>query len=75
MVATVGTINMDFRSLYLHFECGAWLYGCEDTIQEIKEDMLHTLDVCREIKLEAVKSRPFIVGLLQSILRLFAPML
>ena len=75
LVATVGTINMDFRSLYLHFECGAWLYGCEDTIQEIKEDMLHTLDVCREIKLEAVKSRPFIVGLLQSILRLFAPML
>lgn len=74
-VATVGTINMDFRSLYLHFECGTWLYGCKETLLEIKSDMLSTLDVCREITLESVKNRHFVVRLLQSVLRLFAPML
>jgi len=74
IVATVGTINMDYRSLYLHFECGTWLYHC-DVIKDIKEDVMHTLDVCREIKLEAVKNRHWAIRLSQSVLRLFAPML
>lgn len=74
VVATVGTVNMDFRSLYLHFECGAWLYGC-DAIEDIKNDVLETLDVCREIRLDTVKKRHWIIKLLQSVLRLFAPML
>lgn len=74
VVATVGTINMDFRSLYLHFECGTWLYGC-DAVQEIKEDVLHTLKDCREIDLDSVKNRHWVIRFMQGLLRLFAPML
>ncbi|MBE6541622.1 MAG: cardiolipin synthase [Ruminococcaceae bacterium] len=36
-VATVGSVNLDYRSLYLHFECGVWMYGC-DCIKDIKSD-------------------------------------
>lgn len=74
VVATVGTVNMDYRSLYLHFECGAWMYQC-DAISDIKEDMLKTMEVSREIPLEFCKSRNMVVRSVQSILRLFAPML
>ncbi|MFW5976728.1 MAG: cardiolipin synthase, partial [Bacillota bacterium] len=50
----VGTINMDYRSLYLHFECGVWLYDC-NVIGEIKDDFLKTLEVSREITVEDLK--------------------
>ena len=36
-IAVVGTINMDFRSLYLHFECATYLYRCE-AIKDIRQD-------------------------------------
>ena len=52
--ATVGTINLDYRSLYLHFECGCWLYNT-DSIKQIKEDFHKTLDVSIPITLETLK--------------------
>ena len=36
--ATVGSVNLDYRSLYLHFECGLWMYKT-DSIADIKKDM------------------------------------
>lgn len=74
VVATVGTINMDYRSLYLHFECGAWMYQC-DVIADIKEDMMRTLEDCREITVEFCRSRNIFIRGTQSILRVLAPML
>lgn len=74
VVAAVGTINLDYRSLYLHFECGAWLYKCE-AVEEIREDVEHTLEDCREITLDFCKDRNIVVRIFQSVLRLFAPML
>lgn len=50
-IATVGTINLDYRSLYLHFECGVWLYRSEAVLQ-IKEDALSIFGQCREIRWE-----------------------
>jgi len=35
--AAVGSVNLDYRSLYLHFECGAWMYGT-DCIPDIRRD-------------------------------------
>ena len=35
--AAVGSVNLDYRSLYLHFECGAWMYGT-DCIPELRRD-------------------------------------
>ena len=48
-VATVGTTNMDYRSLYLHFECGVIMYE-SSAVAEVKEDFLRTLCECHEVK-------------------------
>lgn len=47
-IATVGTTNMDFRSLYLHFECGVCVYDTP-TVAAVKEDYLKTLENCQEM--------------------------
>lgn len=72
-IATVGTINMDFRSLYLHFENGVYLYKTK-TVADIKADMLHTMNVSESITYEMTeKGRAF--GIVRAILRLFAPLM
>lgn len=71
--ATVGTTNLDFRSLYLHFECGVWMYG-NKAVMEVKEDFLKTLEACQQITAKDCKcSIP--MRLFQDIMRLFAPLL
>ncbi|MDR0472595.1 MAG: cardiolipin synthase [Treponema sp.] len=72
-VATVGTSNLDFRSLYLHFECGVWMYKTE-SVNAVKEDFLAALPVCREITLGDC-SRNAAQRIFQDILRLFAPLM
>lgn len=72
-LAIVGTVNMDFRSLYLHFECGACLYRTE-SVSAIKEDFLDTLTHCRPITEKDCRPNP-IVKLLQDICRIFAPLM
>jgi len=70
----VGTINMDYRSLYLHFECGVWMYKSRSVI-EIRDDFLNTLKLCRQITLEDVKNIKWYKSLGRSVLRVFAPLL
>jgi len=72
-VASVGTANLDFRSLYMHFECGAMLYNT-DSVLSVRDDFLKTLEVCREITAEDCKTNIF-VRIFRSILRLFAPIM
>lgn len=72
-VATVGTTNLDFRSLYLHFECGVWMYGTP-SVMEIKRDYLETLESCQRITLEDCQNNP-LVRLFQEVLRVFAPLM
>ncbi len=72
--AVVGTINLDFRSLFLHFECAVWMYR-SDAVFDVKDDFLNTLDSSREI---TVKSLPRPHGLKRfflTILRIFAPLM
>ena len=73
-VATVGTINFDYRSLYLHFECGVWMYKTKSVMQ-IKEDYLNTLDKCMTITLEDCKHVKLFNKILTAILRVFAPLM
>ena len=47
-IAMVGTINMDYRSLVHHFECGVWMCGTE-CIKDIRDDIDSTLRVCDPI--------------------------
>lgn len=72
-IATVGTINLDYRSLYLHFENGIFLYDC-DTVLDIKRDILNTLKDCNRITESMCKKNMFF-QLLQGIMRIFAPLL
>lgn len=72
-IATVGTTNLDFRSLYLHFECGTWFYG-SGAVTQAKEDFLETLAVCQPILETDCKANP-VVKLIQDVLRLFAPLM
>ena len=72
--ASVGTINMDFRSLYLHFECGTFLYKTE-CVMQVKEDALETFAVSKQISLEECENKNFFFQLFLSFLRLFAPLL
>ena len=72
-IATVGTTNLDFRSLYLHYECGTVLYKCS-SVMEVKEDFMQTLHLCQPIT-EQECSANLMLRLLQDILRLFAPLM
>ena len=71
--ATVGTINMDYRSLYLHFENGIYLEDVSE-IKTIKKDVINTLKVSRLISLKEAKPN-IIFGIWQSVLRVIAPLL
>jgi len=72
--AVVGTINMDYRSLYLHFECGVWLYQTHSVL-EVKEDFLSTLEQCQAVTVEDCRAVKWYKRLGRSILRAFAPMM
>ena len=73
-IAVVGTINMDYRSLYLHFECGVLMYGCP-IIGGIRDDAIATFAVSHEVHLRDRNKGPvlnFLGALLDSVLRVFA---
>lgn len=73
-VAVVGTINMDYRSLYLHFENGVWMYR-NQAVMDVKADFEETLEYCEKITMEFCAGRRLPVRMMQSVLRLCAPML
>ncbi len=72
-IATVGTINMDFRSLYLHFECGTFLYGCK-AVLDVKKDMEECFPQCHQVSLGDCR-QGLIGNLLTSVLRVLAPLM
>ena len=73
-VAVIGTINLDYRSLYLHFECAALLYGA-GVIDAMKEDAVQTLSESKEILLDGNGKRRFASELFDAVLHLFAPLM
>lgn len=72
-VATVGTINMDYRSLYLHFENGVFMYK-NDAVMQLKHDMEKTFEISQRITKEMCQGN-LRKTLTQSVLRLLAPLL
>lgn len=72
-VATVGTVNMDFRSLRLHFECGVWMCGSR-AVSQVREDFDETLARCTRMA-ESDCRKGTLGRLLGSILRLLAPLM
>lgn len=72
-IAVVGSSNLDYRSLYQHFECGVVLYGCA-TIADAQNDYLTTLELCRPVT-EKDCARRLLGRVWQEILRLFSPLM
>ena len=70
-VASIGTSNLDYRSLYLHFENNVILYRCA-AVKQMAADFQEMFPLCREMT-EAYRSAPLRIW--QCILRLFAPLL
>lgn len=70
-IAVVGTINLDFRSLYLHFETGTLLYYHPE-ILKIKEDFLQSEHLSRKISSTDIRRKGF-ERLIDVVLRLLAP--
>ena len=73
-VGVVGTINLDYRSLSHHFECGTWI-AYSNALQDIKKDFIQTMMISEEITLKKCKKISYLSKLFSSILGLFAPLL
>lgn len=72
--AVVGTINLDFRSLYLHFECASYFYK-HPVVAEVETDFKRTLEKCREITVADCHNYLFIKRFAGKALRLAAPLM
>lgn len=72
--AIVGTINMDFRSLYLHWECACYMYKTA-CVADIENDFSDTLKKCQQITLEDVKKFSVFEKVVGSILKILAPLM
>ena len=73
-MATCGTINLDYRSLYHHFENGCFMADC-DAVQDIRNDLYETMKECREVTEKYRTGRSAYLRLGQLFMRLFAGLL
>lgn len=72
--AVVGTINLDYRSLYLHHECAVWMHGT-DCVNDIRDDFLATQEKCRQVTVGSMKKIPAWKRMFLVLLRIFAPLM
>lgn len=72
--AVVGTINLDYRSLYHHFECAAYMYNTS-CIADIENDFNETLKKCSVVTKETIKNESKRLKLLGLIIKGFSPLL
>ena len=72
--ATVGTINLDYRSLYHHFECATYLYRT-DSVLAIEEDFQATKAKCHQVTVADVENLPFYQKALGLLAKLVAPLM
>ena len=73
-IAAVGTINLDFRSLYLHFENGCLFYDCP-AVADLKTDFDELFEISREVTGKYSAKQNVAVRGVQCILRLFSPLM
>ncbi len=72
--AVVGTINLDYRSLYHHFECATYLYKTP-CISEIRRDFLETQEKCRLVTQDSIQNEKLSYKLMGSIMKFIAPLM
>lgn len=72
--SVVGSINMDYRSLYHHFECATYMYGTR-CIEDIKSDYKDTLAKCQQVTYESIKNDKWYIKLIGKVLKFVAPLI
>lgn len=72
--AVVGTINLDFRSLYLHFECAAYIWK-NPVVYDIEEDYQNTLTKCQQVTLDDYYNISVLSRIAGRVLRFIAPLM
>ncbi len=72
--AVVGTVNLDYRSLYWHYECSAYLYKVP-AIKDIVEDFLKTQEKCEQVSRESIKEIGLFYKIGGYVLKLVAPLM
>ncbi len=72
--AVVGTINLDYRSLYHHFECAVYLYKVP-VLADIREDFRLTQEKSQRITMEDVKNQSALTRMTGALLKVFAPLM
>lgn len=72
--ATVGTINLDYRSLYHHFECATYMYRTT-CIPSIEGDFNNTLSKCRRVTFKTIKKEKLSYKIMGSLLKFIAPLM
>ena len=72
--AVVGTINLDYHSLYHHFECATYLYRTA-CISEIEADFQETLRKCRRVTPETIANEKLSLKIRGRLLKLVAPLM
>ena len=70
----VGTINLDYRSLYHHFECATYMYRA-DCIADIEADFQSTLAACAPVSMQTLRKEPLRRRLMGPALKVIAPLL
>lgn len=70
----VGTINLDYRSLYHHFECAAYCYNC-NCIADIEKDFQETLLKCRKVTRKTIWQNYPTLKFLSFFVKIIAPLL
>lgn len=70
----VGTVNLDYRSLYLHFECGVLMYR-PPMLADIKADFFGILEVSQEISYIQCRNVSWPRKIARGLLKVFAPMM
>ncbi|MGL5978893.1 MAG: cardiolipin synthase [Erysipelotrichaceae bacterium] len=74
LYATIGTVNLDYRSLYYHFECGVFMYDTK-ALQELKADFESMLDVCTQITPAFYQKQKLRTTIAQAAMRIVAPLM
>ncbi len=72
--AVVGTINLDYRSLYHHFECATYMYKTS-CVRDIEADYRETLDKCSQVTEESIKNEKISYKITGAIMKILAPLM
>ena len=70
----MGTINLDYRSLYHHFECATYIYK-NDCIPDIERDFQESIAVSRQVTPEIIRNEKPFYKIVGSLMKFVAPLM